>query len=67
MGNNSPKVSVSVVEVWSTEKGRELLRLNPDNSVTVTPSTVNLDELRALSKAADECANKIQQRTGETA
>ncbi len=61
-----PKTNVSVVKVWSTDKGRELLRLNPDNTVTVTPSNVNVDELDALAKAAVEVLAEIKQRTSNT-
>lgn len=61
-----PKHFVSVVKVWSTDKGRELLRLNPDDTVTVTPSSLNEDELDQMAKAAAEVVLEIQQRTGKT-
>jgi hypothetical protein len=59
---NEPKLKVTSEKVWATESGRELIRLGEGNDVVVVPSKVNVDELRALAKAAVEAANELQQR-----
>ena len=46
--------------IWTTSKGRELLRLVEGGSeVTIIPMTCNEADLRELAKSADEAADQL--------
>jgi hypothetical protein len=51
--------------IWTTSKGRELLRLVEGGNAVTIPMTCNEADLRELAKAAGEAADQLASFQGD--
>jgi hypothetical protein len=47
---------------WVTDSGRELIRIESDGAIKITPASVNQNELRILGLACLDAANYLDEQ-----